>query len=271
MPLLQANNSGPIEIYWQKCGQGDPVVLVGGLTSTLEVWGRQTPALSSRYCVLSFDNRGSGRTRIPTDDGVRTPRRFAGDLRALLDGLSLSPVHLVGASMGGMIVQEFALEHPSHLRSLTICCSNFGGKNAVYAGPEIARALLEGSAKDASPRALRAALEVVFHPKSLEEKPEAVEFYVETKRAFPHGTEELARRAQGIASFDVFDALPRLTVPTLVLTGSHDGLVPPENAQRLAARIPGAELAVIEGGGHVFFVEQPEATNRALLGFFAKH
>ena len=69
----------------------------------------------------------------------------------------------------------------------------------------------------------------------------------------------------------MFDALPRLTVPTLVLTGSHDRLVPPENAQRLAARIPGAELAVIEGGGHVFFVEQPEATNRALLGFFAKH
>jgi pimeloyl-ACP methyl ester carboxylesterase len=271
MPVLQADNGGPIEIFWQKSGHGEPVVLVGGLTSTLEVWRPQTSVLSARYCVISFDNRGSGRTRVPADDGLRTPQRLAGDLRALLDGLELPPAHLVGASMGGMIVQEFALSHPGRLRSLTICCSNFGGRNAVYAGPEVAQAMLEGSAQDASPRALRAALEVLFHPRSLEEKPDAVEFYVESKRAFPHSSEELARRKEGIGSFDVFDGLPRLNVPTLVVTGSHDRLVPPENAQRLAARIPGAELAVIEGAGHVFFVEQPEATNRVLLDFFAKH
>jgi aminoacrylate hydrolase len=114
-------------------------------------------------------------------------------------------------------------------------------------------------------------LEVLFHPSSLEGKPEAVKFYVETKRALPHNSDELARRVRGIGSFDVFDALPGLSVPTLVVTGSHDRLVPPENAHRLAARIPGAELAVVEGGGHVFYVEQPEATNRALLDFFAKH
>ncbi|HBZ70031.1 MAG TPA: alpha/beta hydrolase, partial [Deltaproteobacteria bacterium] len=111
MPVLKANNAGPIEIYWQKSGQGEPVVLVGGLTSTIEVWGRQTSALAANHCVIAFDNRGSGRTRIPIDDGVRTPKRFAGDVLALLDGLELARVHLVGASMGGMIVQEFALAH----------------------------------------------------------------------------------------------------------------------------------------------------------------
>lgn len=271
MPVLQANNAGPIEIYWQKSGQGEPVILVGGLTSTLEVWGRQTPVLAAHHCVISFDNRGSGRTRTPTDDGVRTPQRFAGDVLALLDGLHLTRVHLVGASMGGMIVQEFALAHPSRLRSLTVCCSSFGGKNAVVAAPEVVRAMIEGSAEGASPEALRAGMEVLFHPDSLKGECDALNFYVGTKRAFPHTPEEIARRLTGIASFDVFDALPRLTVPTLVLTGSHDRLVPPENSHRLAARIPGAQLTVIEGGGHVFFVEQPEAANRALLDFFAKH
>jgi pimeloyl-ACP methyl ester carboxylesterase len=271
MPVLHANNAGPIEIYWQKSGQGEPVVLVGGLTSTLEAWGKQTPALEARHCVIAFDNRGSGRTRTPTDDGVRTPQRFAGDLLALLDGLHLARIHLVGASMGGLIVQEFALSYPSRLRSLTVCCSTFGGKNAVSAAPEVARAMIEGSRPDASPQALRAALEVLFHPDSVEGKPDAVKFYTETKRAFPHAAEEIACRVRGIASFDAFDALAHLSVPTLVLTGSHDRLVPPENSHRLAARIPGAELRVIEGGGHVFFVEQPEATNRALLDFFAKH
>ncbi len=271
MPVLKANNAGPIEIYWQKSGQGEPVVLVGGLTSTIEVWGRQIPALAANHCVIAFDNRGSGRTRIPMDDGVRTPKRLAGDVLALLDGLELARVHLVGASMGGMIVQEFALAHPGHLRSLTICCSTFGGKNAVLAAPEIAQAMIKGSAEGASPEALRAALEVLFHPDSLEGKRDALNFYVETKRAFPHASDEIARRVDGIASFDVFDALPRLAVPTLVLTGSHDRLVPPENSRCLAARIPGAQLRVIEGGGHMFFVEQPEAANRTLLEFFAQH
>lgn len=271
MPRLQGNHARPIEIHWEKSGQGEPVVLVGGLTSTVETWGRQTPALSAHYCVITFDNRGSGRTRAPIDDGVRTPRRMAGDLLALLDGLALERVHLVGASMGGMIVQEFALAHPNRLRSLTICCSTFGGAHAVRPAPEVSRAMIEGSAPDASPQVLRAALEVLFHPDSLEGTQDAVRFYLETKRAFPHAAEEIARRVSGIATFDVFDALPRLTVPTLVLTGSHDRLVPTENSQRLAARIPGAALAVIQGGGHVFFVEQPEASNRALLDFFRKH
>jgi pimeloyl-ACP methyl ester carboxylesterase len=271
MPTLQANNAGPIEIYWQESGQGEPVVLVGGLTSTVEVWERQTRGLAARHCVITFDNRGSGRTRIPTDDGVRTPERFAGDLLALLDARELPRVHLVGASMGGMIVQAFALAHPNRLRSLTICCSNFGGKNAVGPAPEVARAMIEGFLPRATAEMLRGALEVLFHPDSLESKPDAVNFYVETKRAHPHPAEEVARRVQGIASFDAFDALPRLTVPTLILTGSNDRVVPPENSHRLAARIPGAELAVIEKSGHLFFLEQTEEVNRRLLGFFAKH
>jgi len=271
MPILRANNAGPIDIHWQKRGQGDPVVLVGGLTSTLEVWEWQAQALAERHRVIAFDNRGSGRTRVLEDDGIRTPQRFAGDLQALLDGLDLARVHLVGASMGGMIVQEFALAHPGRLRSLAVCCSTFGGKNTVAPEPEVARAFGEGSAQGASPEALRAALEVLFHPDSLQGNRAAVDFYVETKRAHPHSAEEIARRIAGIARFDVFDALPRLSVPTLVVTGSHDRLVRPENSHRLAARIPGAQLSVIEGGGHVFFVEQPAAVNRLLLDFFAKH
>ena len=271
MPLLQANNAGPIEIYFEKSGHGEPVVLVGGLTSTVEVWRRQTPVLAERHCVIAFDNRGSGRTRIAKDDGVRTSLRFAGDLLALLDGLDLPRVHLVGASMGGMIVLEFALAHPGRLRSLTVCCSTFGGTNAIGSSPEVAQAMIEGALPGASPEAVQAGLEVVFHPDSLQGKADAVRFYVETKRAFPHSAEELQRRVKGIASYDVFDALPRLAVPTLVMTGEQDRVVHPENAHRLAARIPGAKLVVIEGGGHVFFVEQPEAVNSALLEFFATH
>ena len=65
MPMLHARNDGPIEIYWEAKGHGDPVVLVGGLTSTVETWGRQVPALAAHHRVVTADNRGSGRTRAP--------------------------------------------------------------------------------------------------------------------------------------------------------------------------------------------------------------
>ena len=76
---------------------------------------------------------------------------------------------------------------------------------------------------------------------------------------------------QGANSRSVWDDLPDLRVPTLAVTGDADVLVPPENSRILADRIPNAELRCIEGGGHIFFMEQPEATNTALLDFFARH
>jgi pimeloyl-ACP methyl ester carboxylesterase len=271
MPLLRAENQGPIEIYYEEAGAGTPVVLIGGLTSTVEVWGRQVPALATRHRVVTPDNRGSGRTRVAGDDGVRAPERFAGDVLALLDRLGLERVHLFGASMGGVIVQAFALRWPERLRSLVIACSTPGGPNAVAAAPEVIQALVAGSAEGAPPEAARAALGVVFHPGSFAARPDAVAFYEGTKRAWPHAVAEIARRAAGIAGFDAWEGLASLAVPTLVLTGADDRLVPPENSRRLAARIPGAELCVIPESAHVFFVEQPDATNRALLEFFAKH
>ena len=271
MPFLRTENAGLIEIWYEEAGQGAPVVLIGGLTSTTEVWGRQVPGLAATHRVVTLDNRGSGRTRLAEDDGVRSPERFAGDVRALLDGLGLERVHLLGASMGGAIVQAFALSWPERLRSLVIACSSPGGSHAVAAGPEVIQALLRGSGAEAPPEAARAALEVALHPATFEKRPGAVAFYEGTKRAWPHPTAEIARRAAGIAGFDAWKGLASLAVPTLVITGAGDRLVPPENSRRLAARIPGAELAVIPDSGHVFFVEQPEATNRALLEFFAKH
>ncbi len=268
MGILRGSGDGAIELYWEEAGRGDPVVLVGGLTSTVETWGRQVPALAARHRVVTFDNRGSGRTRVPGDDGVRTPERFARDLLALLDGLGLDRVHLVGASMGGMIVQQFAIQWPERLRSLTICCSTFGGPEAVRATPEVLQAMFHGSVSGASPAALRGALEILFHPVSLERRRDAVDFYVGTKEARPHTGEEIARRAAGLARFDVRDAVAKLAVQTLVLTGSDDRLIPTENSRLLAARIPDARLVEIEETAHVFFVERPEAVNAALLGFF---
>lgn len=271
MPHLITESAGKIEIYYEEQGEGDPVVLIGGVSSTAEVWEHQTRALAAQHRVLCPDNRGSGRTRVPEDDGVRTMERFAGDVLALLDGLELERVHLVGASMGGMIVQQFAVEHPGRLRSLVVACSHPGGALAVAPSPEAVAKLVQGQMEGASPEAERAGLEVVFHPDSLVQRPGLVEWYSAGKKRLPHTPQELQRRTEAVGGFDVSERLRELRVPTLVLTGSDDRIVPPENSRRIAAAIPGAELVVVEGTGHAFFIEKAEDANRALLAFFARH
>jgi pimeloyl-ACP methyl ester carboxylesterase len=271
VPFAKIDSAGPLDVYFEQEGKGDPVVLIGGFTSTLELWWAQRPALAREFRVILPDNRGSGRTRIPHDDGVRGLERFAGDVRGLLDALSLERVHLVGASMGGMIAQQFAIESPERLRSLAILCSRCGGTASIPAAPEIAEKMLRGASSEASEPEARRGLEALFHPQTFREAPEVIERALANRRAHPHTPVELARRNQAIAVWDVSDVLRHVDVPTLVMTGDADLLVPAENSTLIAERIPGAELVSVADAGHCFFQEKPAATNAALLDFLRRH
>jgi 3-oxoadipate enol-lactonase len=266
MPYLDDSRANGLRIWYETQGAGEPVVLVGGLSSTVETWGRLADLLAARYRVIRPDNRGSGRTRLEPDAGDRSMAAFAGDLARLLDGLRLERVHLVGASMGGMIVQQFAVTWPERLRSLTIACSHCGGTTAVAAGEETVRKLV--AASSGGGEAVRRGLEVVAHPESFTLRREALDYYQWTKETFPHSAEEIQRRLAAIAKYDVAEAIRSIRVPTLVITGAQDILVPVENSRRIAERIPGARLALIEGGAHIFFLEQADAMARELIAHF---
>ncbi|MEE9240374.1 MAG: alpha/beta hydrolase, partial [bacterium] len=264
MPTLAAENRGKIEIYYEEEGSGEPLVLIGGFTATVEVWGRLRPLLAEKFRVIMPDNRGSGRTKVIGGDGDRAPGRFAGDVFALLGGLGIGRAHILGGSMGGMIAQEFALEHPERTRSLVIACSHFGGADKVSAAPGVREKRLRGGVPGATEAEKRAALETIFHPDTIDNRPEVVEFYDRNKQAFPHGREELEARTEGMAGFDASRRLPSLSVPALVIAGESDVLVPTENSRLIAERIPGAELAIVEGAGHHFYSERPEESARII-------
>jgi len=266
-----ANNGGPIEINYRESGSGEPLVLIGGITSVLQVWDLMLPQLEKAYRVITPDNRGSGGTRVTEDDGDRAPARFAGDILALIDGLELERVHLVGASLGGMIVQEFALANPDRLASLTICCSNVGGSRTIAPPREVIENLFSGATQESDPEAARETLKILVHPDSIAKCPENLDLYLETRDRYPHSAEEMARRAQGVASLDTYEGLKSLAVPTLIMTGSHDLLVPKQNSEILHEAIAHSELVEIAETGHIFFAERPEASSRALLDFLAKH
>jgi pimeloyl-ACP methyl ester carboxylesterase len=191
---------------------------------------------------------------------------MADDAVGLCDALGFPDAHFVGASMGGMIVQQFAVTWPERLRSLTIACSHCGGAAAVPASEEIVRKLI--AASSGSGEAVQRGLEVVAHPESFALRRDALDYYQWTKETWPHPAEEIQRRMAAIAKYDVSEAIRSIRVPTLVITGAQDILIPVENSRRIAERIPGARLAMIEGGAHIFFLEQTDAMARELLAHF---
>src|ERR1700733_12802711 len=137
MPFVE--NQGA-RIYWDEQGHGTPVLLIMGLSYPSSMWHRTRPALASHYRTVAFDNRGVGRSEVPF--GPYPIALMASDAAAVLDAAGIESAHLFGVSMGGMIAQEFALQYPKRVLSLTLGCTAAGGPTAVRAEPEAIHMLL---------------------------------------------------------------------------------------------------------------------------------
>ena len=246
-------------------GEGEPVVLIMGLTGNMDWWDPGLLfALSQRYKVLMFDNRGAGRTVTP-DEGQWTCEQFADDTVALMDATGFERAHIIGISMGGMIAQELVLKYPEKVDKLTLGCTFCGGKHTVPASKEV---LLKLTDRSGGPDGmLRRTLEIMFTRDFMDEHPEAVEgFTIAFKRA-PTSDANAVRQFVATVNLDTFDRLPGIKAPTLVATGTEDVLIPPENSRIIAGQIPGAKLIEYEGAGHAFIVQAREAFIKDLLEF----
>ena len=253
-----------IELYYEIHGKGYPIVLIRGLGSNADHWYRQVPVLSSTYKVITFDNRGIGRSDTP--DGPYTIPMMAEDTLGLMDTLGISKAHILALSMGGMIAQEIALKYPEKVNGLVLACTHCGGDHAVSASEEIVRIFAE-FIFTGSQEAAQKAVKCLFAEHTMREAPEVVQQYQEVSGKFPPATEVLVRQLEAVRDHNTWEDLPNIKTPTFILTGDEDVLVPPENSRILAERIPGARLQVIEKGGHQFLVEQAGASNGAVLEF----
>src|SRR6266508_2688181 len=128
-----------VKLYWTEAGSGDPLLLIMGLGATHEWWSRLTPVVSPHFRAILFDNRGVGRSDVP--QGPYSIPDMAADAAAVLDAAGVESAHVFGASMGGMIAQELALQHPARVRSLILGCTACGGRETVPAAREVLDAL----------------------------------------------------------------------------------------------------------------------------------
>jgi 3-oxoadipate enol-lactonase len=242
-------NVGDVSIYYEIKGDGFPLVMIRGFGSSLYQWSPEMiDQLSKRYRLLLFDNRGAGRTNVPK--GEYSLKMMAGDTVGLMSALNIHRAHVMGISMGGMIVQEIALHFPERLGKPILACTTPGRTHAVPAAPEVMDILINPGAT--SEEIARNTLSIL-HPKEYREKnPEMIEQVTRRFLAYPITPEGRSRQMGALVNFDSFDRLGQINASTLVLTGSRDVLVPPENSNILAERIRGAKLAVLEGMGHGF-------------------
>jgi 3-oxoadipate enol-lactonase len=253
------------DIWWSSEGTGEPVVLVMGLAYPSDMWFRVAPVLAERYRVLTLDNRGAGRTGdVP--GAPYSVERMAADVLAVLDEAGETSAHVIGASMGGLIAQEIAMTSPDRVRSLVLACTHPGVAHAVW-DPE-ALALLAGRAALTPQQAAEASIPFNYAATTPRERIEE-DWAVRLPLACtPDG---YLAQVQGSSVWSGLDRLPALGMPTLVVHGAGDRLVPAENGRRIAQEIPDAELVILPDANHLFFTDQPERTHELLLDWLARH
>ena len=231
-----------VELYYESHGDsGEPLVLVHGFTGDITDWRHQIGELTGEYRLLIFDNRGHGRSSVPTEEGAFGIDVMAGDVAGLAAHVGFERYHLLGHSMGGAIAQEVALRWPQALRSLILEDTSFAFREFRPRMPEgpplLPPARLEEVAlrfSKMSPDALRACW------KSL---------------AGWEGTESRAGA---------------IDLPTLILCGEGDAPMLVDGARRLAELIPGAELHILAGAAHCPQEEAPAVFNQLLRAFLRR-
>ena len=256
---------GDIRIYYEILGQGEPLLLIMGLGGHILDWGRVLPkGLSKYYQVIMFDNRGSGRTTQPP--GPYSIKQMAKDAVDLMDAIGLKRPSVFGASMGGMIAQEIALIYPERVTKLVLGGTMAGGKEQTKPTPEI-EAYMQPRL-DLTPQGyLWWCAPAVYPQEFIYDHPEIVEKKIQDNLAYPSQLHAYEAQFEALRAYDSYSRLPSIRAKTLVLTGNRDVLFPPENSQTLAKQIPDAQLEVIEGAGHMFWISHPTETLHALTSF----
>jgi pimeloyl-ACP methyl ester carboxylesterase len=250
------------KLYWEARGTGDPILLIMGLGVTLEGWSRIGPSLAEQYRTILFDNRGVGRSDVPT--GSFSIADMAADAAAVLDAAGVERAHVFGISMGGMIAQEFALAFPARVRSLILGCTSCGGRDGVPAKPHVLAAL-GARATMTREEAMWAVAPFIYHAAT----PRArIEEDFARRLSAPVSAEGYFAQLGAIRAWSgTRPRLASIAAPTLVIHGDADELVPPENGGLIARAIPGARLTRISNASHVFTTDRFDAARDAVLAF----
>ena len=257
---------GDAEIYYEEHGAGQPLLLVPGLGGVASYWNANLSVLSKNYRVITHDHRGVGQS---SRSKIRySVDQMSDDLLRLMDHLGVGEAHLIGHSTGGAIGQTLALSHPERLKTLVIYASWTKADPFFRRVFEARRSLLLAAGAAAYVRATG----IFLYPDWwVNENSELLEEREKLAIAAFPGPEIVASRIDAIVDFDRTADLSRIRTPTLVICAKDDFLTPPYFSRELTRLIPGAELLLLERGGHCASETNAGEFNRAVLSFLDRH
>ena len=266
MPYANADGA---RLYYEVDGDGEPLLMIPGFGSTTLVYFANVGPLSRRFKVIVFDPRGSGRSDVGT--GARSMQALADDCVAVIQAAGEDSAHVLGASFGGMVAQNFALGYPERTRRLVLICTTPGGARHIPP-PAENMAVFMAAADIADPAAaVRSTYPmhysdayVAAHDAEIVERALANAHL----RSTPEGR---AAQLEAVMQHDTLDRLGALSVATLVLHGEDDGIVPVENGRTLARAIPNARLKVYPNAKHIVFTECAEELNHDIIEFLSEN
>jgi pimeloyl-ACP methyl ester carboxylesterase len=259
---MQSTVNG-ITLSYTDQGQGIPLVFVHGFPLNRETWQKQVDAFQSTHRVIAPDLRGLGQTEA--QPGTNTMDRFADDVSELLRQLETGPVVLVGHSMGGYVALAFARRHPEMLRGLVLVGTKAGADTPEGAAGR--RATAEKVKLEGIVGVVNAMAPKMLAAGNQDERMAAkVRDFME-----PSKPEGVIGALLGMAERpDSTPHLGQIRVPTLVVTGADDTIIPPAESDALARHIPGAQLRVIPNAGHLVAFERPDEFNQALRDWLSR-
>ena len=265
MPFVNAIDG--TRIHYEVTGKSGatPVLMIQGLGASKNAWNLQRIAMATRFRIISFDNRGAGRSDKPTEPF--TLEQMADDALAVLDAAGIETAHVVGASMGGVISQIVAVKYPHRVRSLTLVCT--ACRNHPWR-----QELLQSWAKTAADKGMievgKEAAQWVMSPRSFRRLVPAFTWMgplaaLRPRHSFVSQIDAILNTRE-----DLVDQLSTITAPTMVIVGNQDILTPRGDSEEIAERIPNSELVVISGAAHGLMMEHSSTFNKILIEFLQR-
>ena len=238
MPTIKIND---INMYYEIHGQGEPLLLVMGMGADLTVWGDSIQKFAEKYQVIAFDNRGAGRTNKP--DIPYSIEMMADDTIGLMDKLDIKRVHIMGASMGSLIAQMIAANHPERVQSLVL----------YVAFARVSHGFFQNIFSMLWP--------VILKMPGVKQKMCLCK-YLPTDRS-------LLRQTKAVSKFDSRGWLDKIRVPTLIVNCTKDFFAGPEGTRELASGIAGSKLIIFKGG-HLGAAENLDLLTNSALEFLSE-
>ena len=279
---LEKVRVGDIDVAYKMFGKGDPILLIPGLSMSMDGWEPTIlRELSSNHTVIIFDYRGVGNTTIGTKQF--SIQQFANDSAGLLDALKIQKANILGYSMGSFIAQQFVLTHPEKVDRLILIASTCGGKEGIPTSPEDlerGKKILSSMVNNTpiEPQEVKTLVSNSFGPTWIKLHPNFLESIpTNPKDLQPSGMtldtylqhNYMSANWQSTNWSGVCSQLPNISKPTLVMTGNEDVTVPTANSLIIAEKIPGAWLVQMKNAGHQITSQYPDEVSEILNTFLS--